>query len=316
MLDLRHLQALHAVVDTGSVRAAAAALGYTPSAISQHVAALQRDTGAVLLERHGRGVRPTPAGLLLAHRAGDLLSHAAETETALAALLAGESGILRVASFATAGAELIPPALAAVRANLPNLQISVRVVENEDALSLLRNGALDLAVVEAHEPADGQASADEDDLIRHPLTTDPFRLVLPAAHPLADRDPLELADTATQPWISVRCEIGCCRAATQAAFNAAGFTPRRTVEADEYWPAQGFVAAGLGLALIPRLALGILHPGVTVRALPPATQPVRHILAITRPGLDRTLPVQTMLAGLHATTRLPRPALTAVESAK
>ena len=90
MLDLRHLQALHAVVSTGSVRAAAASLGYTPSAISQHIAALQRDTGAMLLERHGRGVRPTPAGLLLARRGADLLSHAAETETPLAALLAGQ----------------------------------------------------------------------------------------------------------------------------------------------------------------------------------------------------------------------------------
>ena len=295
MLDLRRLQALHAVVATGSVKDAAARLGYTPSAISQHITTLERETRTVLLEPAGRGVRPTPAGRLLADHAASLLDRLAETEAALAALTAGEAGVLRLASFATAGAELVPPALARVRAALPNLEISLRVAERDEALGLLRRGMLDLAVIEAHTvpAADGT-------LIWRPLLSDPFRIVVPRGHRLAARRVIALSDTAAEPWIDVRCEIGCCRAATSAAFAQAGFTPRRVVEADEYWPAQGFVAARLGLALIPALALGVLHDGVAVRRLHHASQPERRVLAATRPAISSTAPVQAMITALQA----------------
>ena len=111
---------------------------------------------------------------------------------------------------------------------------------------------------------------------------------------------ITLSDAAAEPWIDVRCEVGCCRAATSAAFQRAGFTPRRVVEADEYWPAQGFVAARLGLALIPALALGVLHDGVAVRRLRHASQPERHVLAVTRPAIGGTAPVQAMITALQA----------------
>jgi DNA-binding transcriptional LysR family regulator len=295
MLDMRHLRALHAVVVTGSVRAAAARLGYTPSAVSQHITALERRTATPLLEPAGRGVRPTAAGQLLARYAAGLLDHLAEAEAALAALNAGELGVLRLASFATAGAELVPPALARIRAELPGLEIGLRIAETETALGLLRQGELDLAVIEAHD-----MPATDGGLTCHRLLTDPFRIVLPRGHRLAARRTIALADTAAEPWIDIRCEIGCCREATTAAFGLAGFEPLRTIEADEYWPAQGFVAAGLGLALIPALALGVLHPGVVVRRLTPPTQPVRHVLAATRPAVDGTTPVRTMVAALRA----------------
>lgn len=294
MLELRRLQALHAVVDTGSVKDAAARLGYTPSAVSQHITALERETRTVLLEPAGRGVRPTAAGRLLAGHGAGLLDRMAEAEAALAALNAGETGVLRLASFATAGAELIPPALAQVRAALPNLEISLRVADRDDALGLLRRGTLDIAVIEAHTaPAPG-------DLIYQPLLRDPFRIVLPRRHRLAAARVITLSDLAAEPWIDIRCEVGCCRAATSAAFQQAGFTPRRVVEADEYWPAQGFVAARLGLALIPDLALGVLHDGVAVRRLRQASQPERQVLAVTRPAAASTVPVQAMLAALRA----------------
>jgi DNA-binding transcriptional LysR family regulator len=295
VLDLRRLQALHAVVVTGSVKDAAAQLGYTPSAISQHITALERETRTVLLEPAGRGVRPTQAGQLLAGHAATLLDRAAEAEAELAALNAGELGFLRLASFATAGAELLPPALARVRAALPRLEISLRVAEREEALSMLRQGMLDLAVIEAHSPA-----ATDSGLIFHPLLSDPFRIVVPRGHRLAKRRIIKLTDTADEPWIDIRCEVGCCRAATSAAFGQAGFEPRRVVEADEYWPAQGFIAAQLGLALIPALALGVLHDGVAVRRLEHAHQPVRHVLAATRPAVIGTAPVQAMITSLQA----------------
>lgn len=299
MLDLRRLQALQAVVSSGSVKKAAARLGYSPSAISQHVAALEQQTGTVLLERAGRGVRPTETGRLLADHTVGLLGRMAEAEAALAALKAGELGVLRMASFATAGAALVPPALAAVRQALPGLRISLRVADPDEALPMLRQGLLDVAVVEAHEvPAPGILS---DGLTLDLLLSDPFRIVLPRGHRLASKRVIRLSETAGESWVDVRCEVGCCRAATDAAFTSAGFTPRRAVESDEYWAAQGFVAAGLGLALIPTLALGVLHPGVAVRRLATSIEPVRHVLAATRPAIAGTAGVRTMLTALRAT---------------
>jgi DNA-binding transcriptional LysR family regulator len=302
MLDARRLQALHAVADSGSVRDAAARLGYTPSAVSQHLAALERETRSVLLEPSGRGVRLTAAGRLLAEHATDILDRMAEAEAALAALSAGELGVLRLASFATAGGQLLPPALARVRAVLPNLDISVRVAERDDAISLLRRGELDVAVIEAHASA---FTADRDHLLVHPLLTDPFRIVVPRGHRLARRRVIALSDAAAEPWIDVSCEKGCCRTETTAAFDRAGFTPRRAIEADDYWPAQGFVAAGLGLALIPQLALGVRHDDVAVRRLHSASQPERRIFAVTRTAVSGTAPVQTVITALKAQAGLP-----------
>jgi DNA-binding transcriptional LysR family regulator len=296
MLDLRRLQALHAVVTTGSVKDAAARLGYTSSAVSQHITTLERETRTVLLEPAGRGVRPTAAGQLLADHAGRLLTQLAGTEAELAALNAGEIGVLRLASFATAGAELVPPALAAVRDTRPSLEFSLRLAEHDEALALLRSGTIDVAVVEAHEIPGASA----DGLVVQALLTDPFRLALPRGHRLAARRVIALSDAIAEPWIDVRGEIGCCRAATSAAFTRAGFTPRRVAEADDYWPAQGFVAAGLGLALIPVLGLGVQHSGVTVRRLHRADQPERQVLAVTRPAIAGTVPVQAMIAALQA----------------
>jgi DNA-binding transcriptional LysR family regulator len=284
------------VVDAGSVKDAAARLGYTPSAVSQHITALERETRTVLLEPAGRGIRPTAAGRLLAGHAAGLLDRLAEAEAALAALNAGELGVLRLASFATAGAELIPPALARVHATLPKLDITLRVAERDDALGMLRQGALDIAVIEAHTLPSATAAG----LIYHPLLTDPFRIVVPRGHRLVRKRVINLTDTAAEPWIDIKCEIGCCRAATSAAFQHAGFEPHRVVEADEYWPAQGIAAAKLGLALIPALALGALHDGVAVRRLHHANQPVRHIQAATRPAVRGTAPVQTMITALQA----------------
>ena len=207
---------------------------------------------------------------------------------------------MRLAFFAAAGAELVPPALAAVTAALPQLEISARVAERDEALALLRQGRLDVAVVEAHifPLPDG-------DLISVRLLSDPFRVALPARHPLARRRIIRLQEVAGDPWIDVRSEVSCCRNATDTAFRQAGFTPRRAVQADDYWPAQGFVAAGLGNALIPSLALNVLHGNVIVRRLEPAAQPVRHILAVTRPAVARMMPVQVMITALQATAGTP-----------
>src|SRR5690242_5428382 len=121
MLDVHRLVVLRSVVETGSIQAAAAHLGYTPSAISQHIAALQRETGTLLLERHGRGVRPTEEGRLLASHARQIQRHIAEAETALSDLRAGKSRRLTVRYFATAGAVLIPPIVAEFDRRFPEV---------------------------------------------------------------------------------------------------------------------------------------------------------------------------------------------------
>jgi DNA-binding transcriptional LysR family regulator len=296
MLDLRRLRVLHAVVTTGSVKDAAAQLGYTSSAVSQHIKTLERETDTVLLEPAGRRVRPTAAGNLLAGHTQGILDLIAAAEAELAGLKAGELGILRLASFATAGAELVPPALAAVKAALPHLEISVLAAERDEALAMLRQGRLDVAVVEAHT-----FPIPDDNLVSARLLSDPFRIALPHGHALAAKRTIKLQEVAGDPWVDVRSEVGCCRTATDAAFRQAGFTPRRAVQADDYWPAQGFVAAGLGNALIPRLALNVLHDNVVVRRLEPDIQPVRQILAVTRPAIARMTPVQAIITALRTT---------------
>jgi DNA-binding transcriptional LysR family regulator len=197
--------------------------------------------------------------------------------------------------------------VAQVRAVLPQLEISLRVAEREDALPMLRQGMLDVAVVEAHDFPTGGAL--HGGVVWNGLLSDPFRIVMPRGHPLARRRIIKLQELSEESWIDVRCEIGCCRAATDAAFHQAGFVPRRAFEADEYWPAQGFIAAGLGVALIPAVALGIIHPGVIVRRLEHTTQPVRQVLAATRPALASTVPVQAMITALQSVAAVQRRAL-------
>ena len=248
---------------------------------------------AVSAGRISDAIRP---GAVRAAATAAAASAATVAEEDLAALKAGGLGILRLASFATAGAELVPPALATVKAALPHLEVSVRVAERDDALAMLRQGRLDAAVVEAHA-----FPIPDDDLLSVCLLSDPFRIILPHGHPLAGRRTIKLQELADDPWVDVRCEVGCCRTATDTAFRQAGFTPRRAVQADDYWPAQGFVAAGLGNALIPGLALNVLHHGVVVRRLDPGIQPVRHILAVTRPAVARMTPVQAMITALRTT---------------
>ena len=282
------------MVTTGSVREAAAQLGYSAPAISQHIAALQRETCSVLLEPAGRGVRATAAGELLAAHAARILELLAEAEAELMALNAGQLGTLRLASFATAGAELVPPAMSRFRAGLPNVELTLRSAEREDALALLRRGMIDVAVIEAH----GQPRARAGDLVFRPLLTDPFRLLLPRGHRLAKRRVIKLSELTEETWIRPRCEFDCCLAMTSLAFQRAGLTPNWVAEADEYWAAQGFVAASLGLALVPTLALGVMHTDVVVRRLEPSIEPARDVLAVTRLATSTTVAVQAMLTAL------------------
>lgn len=274
MLDVRRMQILRAVVGSGSVTAAAAHLGYTPSAISQQVAALEREAGLALLERVGRGVRPTAAGLLLTEHAAVISTQLAEAETALADLRAGRIGRLVIRYFATAGATLLAPALAWFRREYPGVQVDLRMTDPQNPLTEVTHGSADLAiVVQPHGRREPGVR-----LVQ--LLDDPYHAVLPRGHRLAVKRALNLADLAEEPW--VRSERpGPCLDAVLDACAAAGFSPNFVVESEDYATAQSFVAAGLGIALVPSMGLPKRPAGVVVRKVR-NPEPVRVIQAALR----------------------------------
>jgi DNA-binding transcriptional LysR family regulator len=299
VLDTRRLQVLNAVVEAGSVTAAAAILGYTPSAISQSIAALERETGSALFEKAGRGIRPTQAGRLLAEYAAVIAGQLADAEAALAALRAGQQGRLRLAAFATAGANLVPPALARFRSTHPAVEMDLGVAEMDEALALLRAGRIDLAIIAEHGVP---ASTSDPGLLHSRLLDDCYRLILPRAHGLAGRGTVALGDLAEEPWIataSARCDS---RAVVTTACARAGFTPRFAIEADEFATTMGFVAAGLGVAMVPLLALASIPDTVRVHRVG-EHEPVRYVYAVTRRQIAEQAAVQGMLEALGQSAR-------------
>ncbi len=238
------MQVLRAVVASGSVTGAAANLGYTPSAVSQQIAVLEKEAGIALLERFGRGVRPTAAGKLLTEHAAAIGRRVAEAETALADLRAGRTGRISVRYFATAGADLVAPALARFRAEHPGVRVDLRIAE----------GAPD---AEADSPSSYGPGAARRRTARGSGSSTGRRPVPGRAaegHPLAGRRAaVELAELAAEPWVGSE-RPGPCLDAVLEACAAAGFSPDVAVECEEYATAQGFVAAGLGVSLIPLMA--------------------------------------------------------------
>ncbi len=279
VLDVRRLEMLRAVVDTGSVTRGAAGLGYTPSAVSQGLAALEREAKTPLFERAGRGIRPTQAGLLLAERADAVIAQLRDAEAALDALRSGQAGRVRLAAFATAGAALVPRALARFTQDHPGIDIDVTMAETDDALRVLRAGHIDLAVVATHEKVGGN----EPDILHSHLLDDPYRVVLPRSHPAATEGAVDLAALRDDAWISTASARCNCLETVMTACARAGFTPRFTLEADEFATTVGFVAAGLGVAMVPMLALTSVPESVQVRSVR-GDEPVRSVYSVTRKG--------------------------------
>ena len=304
MLNVHRLAVLHAVASSGSVTAAAAELNYTPSAVSQHIAALERETQAPLLERHGRRVRPTAAGALLARYAGEILERVAEAEAALAALNAGRTGRIRLASLPSAATGLVPAAVAEFRAQHPDAEVDLALAEQLDALAAVRLDRVDLAVA-ILDLATGDAAADpapDDHGLRwEPLLEDPYFVVLPAEHPLSSAPEIELSQLADQRLVSGDRNRSCpCAQEFLAVCGRAGFRPRFTIEVDDYPTVQSLVAAGLGVAAVPLLGLSpAVHEGLIVRPLVRPTMR-RRIFAVTRASRPREPLFDAMLSSLRA----------------
>jgi DNA-binding transcriptional LysR family regulator len=279
MLNLGRLRVLVEVVSRGSFSEAADALSYTQSAVSQAVARLEAEIGAPLVVRDRRGVRPTAAGATLVEHADVIFTHVQAAEDELAALLGLRAGRLRVASFPSAGASLMPQAVATFRRRHPHIELSLAEGEPEEIAPRLRAGEFDLALLFVFPEA---AEVTEGPLAITQLLDDPLQVALPAGHRLVDSPRLTLADLSEEDWIQTSASSPCARHVVRSCL-AAGFEPRVSFESDDYATVQGLVAAGVGVALIPRLALGAPHSGVIVRPLDPSS-PSRRIVVATPGG--------------------------------
>jgi DNA-binding transcriptional LysR family regulator len=242
------------------------------------VAALERETGTQLLERGSRGVRATEAGRVLIEHADAILARIECAEEELAALAGLRGGRLRLISFQSGNATLTPRAVAAFRERHPHVELSMQEAEPDRAAPRLRAGEADLALVYDH-PAVPDMLPGDLELVH--LLDDPYDVILPSAHSLAKRRRVSLADLAEDPWIASTSMCG-CRKITESACREAGYRPRVAFEADETTAAQALVAAGVGVTLLPRLALTTLHPGVVARTLVGA--PVRRVWAARSEG--------------------------------
>jgi DNA-binding transcriptional LysR family regulator len=289
MLDVRRMKVLREVAARGSFSAAAEALSFTQSAISQHVAALERETGARLVERSSRGVRLTDAGRSLVAHTDAILARIDAAEDELAAIAGLRGGRLRLACFQSAGATLVPRAVAAFHGRHPHVDLGMVEAEPEEACALLRCGDIDIALVYDHTSVPGTLPTD---LELTPLVEDGYDAILPVGHRLAGRRKLKLSDLADEPWVCSTRASG-CRNIIEVLCREAGFETRVAFEADETTAAQALVAAGVGVTLLPRLALTAVHPGVVVRQM--ADYPVRRVWAATQEGAYTSPATEAML---------------------
>jgi molybdate transport repressor ModE-like protein len=278
MLDLHRLLVLHAVAEQGSMTKAARTLAFTPSAVSQHIAALERRAGTPLVVRHPRGARLTEAGRLLVEHTGAVIERLQRAETELADLVNLRAGRLRLATFPSAGARLLPDAIAAFGAEYPDVQMSMDIREPSACPSLVRDGALDVAVVFDYQPG---PNLPEDGLQRRLLLDDVMHIALPAEHPLAVDDPrhVRIGDLRDQSWIRDSGPDPMCREKLDQLCAAAGFSPKVTFETDDYFAVSRLVAAGVGIALVPQLAADHMGAGVTLREIRPRL--VRRVSVMT-----------------------------------
>jgi DNA-binding transcriptional LysR family regulator len=296
MLDVRRLRVLHAVSAYGSVTAAAAALGYSAPAVSQQLAALEREVGMRLTERAGRGVELTPAALILVGHTDALLARLDAAEADLAALRDQIAGRVALAAFPSAAASLVPAAWAALADSAPQVRLDLTEMEPEESLPAVLRGETDVAVAHEYDllprPLDPLFE-------RRELLDDPVVLAIPAdsALSLARLDPVPLATLAGQPFLAPRQATSCAEM-IQRACARAGFVPRVVARASDFQVLLSLVAAGAGVTLVPGLAARWLPP--RVRLVPPADPVTRRVFTVSRRGGDRKPAVRVVLDALSA----------------
>jgi DNA-binding transcriptional LysR family regulator len=294
MLDVRRLRVLHAVSAYGSVTAAAAALGYSAPAVSQQLAALEREVGMRLTERRGRGLELTPAALILVGHTDALLARLDTAEADLAALRDQVAGQVALAAFPSAAAGLVPAAWAALAGSAPHVRLDLTEMEPEESLPAVLRGQTDVAVAHEYDllprPLDPLFE-------RRELLGDPVLLAVPADHPLAARDRVPLSALAGEPFLAPR-EATSCAEMIRRACARAGFVPGVVARATDFAVLLSLVAAGAGVTLVP--ALAARRPPEGVCLLRPAEPVTRQVFTVSRRGGDRKPAVRVVLDALAA----------------
>jgi DNA-binding transcriptional LysR family regulator len=290
MLNLGRLRVLCEVIERGSFSSAAEALSYTQSAVSQSIARLEAEVGTTLVVRDRRGVRPTAAGATLVEQAGAIFTQVDAAEEELAAVMGMRGGRLRMASFPSAGATLMPKAIAMFRTGHPDISLTLAEGEPEEIAPRLRAGDIDLALLYEFPGVVEWTGAT---LRSVTLLEDPMHVVLPVEHSLAAKQALTLHDLSEEEWVQTSASSPCARHVVRSCL-AAGFEPKVTFESDDYETVQGLVAAGVGVALIPQLALTRERRDTVVRELSPGS-PTRKVIAATILGPGVSPAAKTML---------------------
>ncbi|MDN3249244.1 LysR family transcriptional regulator [Streptomyces mutabilis] len=289
--EIRKLRILRTLRERGTVTATAEALNMTPSAVSQQLTNLSRQLGVELLRARGRRVELTDAARLVLRHAEAVFEQLERADTELAAYVHGDAGEVRVGAFSTAVPALVVPAVTALRTTHPGVSVRVRETEAQEAYELLAAGDVDLALSLA---AQAPTAADPR-FTRVPLLADPLDVALPDGHPLSRTEGLRLADLAAEPWIFGGS--GPWSDITRAACETAGFRPHRAHSAAGWTAILAMVEAGMGVALVPRMA-AVPRAGVAMRELR-TDRPVRHVVAAVRKGAGEGAAVGTVLTALR-----------------
>ncbi|GAA2606779.1 LysR substrate-binding domain-containing protein [Actinomadura fulvescens] len=294
MLDLERLRALHSVATYGSVSAAADVLHVTTSAVSQQLAKLERETGQKLLERNGRGVRLTDAAELLVTHADRILSLVERAQADLEAHRGAVVGELALAAFPTAIRGLMPAALRSLRADHPDLRVILNEEDPMQSIPRVVRGDLDMAVV---QDWNNEPLPIPEGLLRGTIGYDVADVALPAGHPLAGRDEVELKELAGDPWISSTPGSICCDWLTHT-LRSIDAEPRIDHMAYEFATQLALVGAGLGNAVLPRLGRCDVPEGV--RVVPLRTSLSRRVYAVWREEAARRPAIRAAMNALRA----------------
>lgn len=293
VLDIPRLRLLRTVVATGSIRASASALGYTPSAVSQQLASLQRETGLQLFERVGRGIEPTAAGRTLAAEAEPLFEALSRVAGVVDDLRHGRIGSLSIGYFGSAGGAWLPRVVAVLRDEFPELRLDLRMTELTNGSGA---GEPDIDIFVEKPGAERPPHAEV-----HRLADDPYLAVVRDDDALAQLAQVPLADLAERRWVDNDLSHGACRQVLLDACAEAGFSPQFAVETHDYPTAISFVATGIGLTVIPELGIGNLPSGLTAVPVVSPT-PVRHISVAVRASIAQHPAARRTVETLHAIT--------------
>ncbi|WP_155372431.1 LysR family transcriptional regulator [Catellatospora vulcania] len=285
MIDVQRLRILREVAEHGSFSGAAAALLLTPSAVSQQIAALERSLGTAVVERTTRGTTLTDPGRVLVESADVVLAELVHAQERITRLAQGRAERLAVATFISGGQLLLPPALTGFAAAHPRAELTVLESETDESLALVREGRAELALVYHFDGPPPVRPGDRSGLAWTQLLDDPMRIVVPAAHPLAGQGEVDLAELSGQRWVQGCVSVG---ELLDGYAAIAGFEVNISCRTTDYGFAVSLIAAGVGIGLIPSVALAGPPPGVSVLTLR-APAPTRYIGLVTRRGKQSPL---------------------------